>query len=64
MIIGGASHTPSLVSLLLYLYKLFDKRSVYRQVIVVGFATCFSAALAFGILSVRQVFGMYSNRLL
>ncbi|KAI0727121.1 hypothetical protein C8Q72DRAFT_841891 [Fomitopsis betulina] len=43
-------------SLLLYLYKLFDKRSVYRQVIVVGFATCFSAALAFGILSVRQVF--------
>ncbi|EPS94642.1 hypothetical protein FOMPIDRAFT_1054928 [Fomitopsis schrenkii] len=43
-------------SVLLYLYKLFDRRSVYRKVIVVGFAVCFSAALAFGILSVRQVF--------
>lgn len=46
--------------MLLYLYKLFDRRSVYRKVIVVGFAVCFSAALAFGILSVRQVFGTHA----
>ncbi|KAH9831446.1 uncharacterized protein C8Q71DRAFT_303918 [Rhodofomes roseus] len=54
-VINSAS---SQFAVLLYVYKLFDSSPLYRNALVVGFATCFSVSITFGILSVRQALGM------